>query len=356
MSSVRCVCSILVVLLAYQEARAQIVVSYPWWTGSPASFYSGGIGFNHFGRRLAVRGFAGGGIVAPAYPFFGNGVFASPFPFYGSFYPPGPWGIIDSRVTINVISAAPAVVPAGRLQALLDDISGVDLDVVGPEALEDNLARPRAPARPAPAQAKPKPKPEKVVPPEKQKEAPQPPPEPKPPKAEPAPNKELPPPQNDPKEESERLLRLGREVFQNRFFGLAAFRFAQAVKVHPQDGKPYFLLSQAEFALGKYRDAVRTVEAGMKLQPRWPSMPFDVFDLYKNIDADLDEHIKRLEAAVAREPKNADFLFLLGHVRWFAGQRDQAVLLFRQARMFAADPTFIDRFLQAAMPGLLVAK
>lgn len=346
----RWVCSVLVLLLAFEEARAQIVVSYPWWTGSPASFYTGGIGFNHFGRRLAVRGFAGGGIVAPA---FNNGVFVSPGPFYGSFFPPGPWGIIDNRITVNVITPPAVTVSPRRLQALLEnldnDVSGVDLDVVGPEALEGKPARPRVPLRPAPEPARPAPKPAKAPPPEKPKEAP------KPPKVEVPPQQNLPPPKDDPKEESERLLRLGREAFQGQFYGLAAFRFAQAVKANPLDGSPYFLLSQAEFALGKYRDAVRAIEAGMKMQPRWQSMPFDRFDLYKNIEADLDSHIKRLETAVAREPKNADYLFLLAHVYWFAGQRDRAVILFRQARMVVADPAFIDRFLIEAMPGAIAA-
>lgn len=354
----RWICSVLVLLLAFEEARAQLVVSYPWWTGSPASFYTGGIGFNHFGRRLAVRGFVGGGVVAPVSPFFNNGVFASPLPFYGSFFPPGPWGVIDSRITVNVITPPAVTVSPRRLQALLEDLdndlSGVDLDVVGPEALEGKPARPRAPLRPAPEPAKPAPKPDKA-PPEKQKEAPKL-PEPKPPKVEAPPQQNLPPPKNDPKEESERLLRLGREAFQGQFYGLAAFRFAQAVRTHPLDGSPYFLLSQAEFALGKYRDAVRAIEAGMKMQPRWQSMPFNRFDLYKNIEADLDSHIKRLETALAREPKNADFLFLLAHIYWFAGQRDQAVILFRQARMLAVDPAFIDRFLVEAMPGAIAAK
>jgi hypothetical protein len=359
MSPLRWAGCVLALLLACQEARAQIVVSYPWWAGSPASFYGGGVGFNYFGRRLAVRGFAGGAVVAPPYPIFPNGVFVSSYPFYGSFFPPAPWGIIDSRVTVNVVVPPIVVAPAGRLRDLLeeaDDLAGVDLDVVGPEALEGKPARrrPPAPLRAAPEPARPAPKPDKAPPPFKQKEAARP-AAPKLPRAEP-PQPDLPPPRHDPKEESERLLKLGSEAFQNKFFGLAAFRFAQAVKAHPLDGSPYFLLSQAQFALGKYRDAVRTIEVGMKLQPKWPLMPFQKLDPYKNLEPEFVEHLKRLEATQAAAPKDADFLFLLAHVRWFAGQRDQAVILFRQARPNAPDPTFIDRFLQAAMPALLVAK
>lgn len=359
MTRIRWACSILLLLCAWQEVRAQIIVSYPWWTGGQ-SFYSSGLGLNYFNRRLAVRGF------------LGNGVFVSSNPFYGSFYPPFPWGIVDNRITVSV-TAAPAVtaVSSRRLQQLLDDINwqndvtGVDLDVVGPEALERRpTQRPgklrvpeKEPEPRKPERRKPEPVPEKVVPPEKVKEAkkdkerPKP-PEVMPPKMPP----DLPPPRLDPREESERLLRLGIEAFQNQFFGLAAFRFRQALKVEVLDGRPHFLLSQAEFALGAYRDAVATIKKGMNRQPNWPLMPYHKLELYRGIEADFADQLKRLETVLARDPKNSDLLFLLGHVRWFAGQRDQAVPLFRQARLTAADPAFIDAFLKAAGPGPLAAK
>lgn len=364
MTRIRWALAVPVALLAWQEAAAQPIVSYPWWTGA-RSYYSSGIGLNYYNRHLAVRGF------------FGNGIFVSSYPFYGSFYPPIPFGVVQNNITINVVSP-PVVMSASarRLQELLDDInwqndvSGVDLDRVGPEALE----RPARPGRRRipdddPPVRKPKlPEPEKVVPPVKEKDRPKP-PEPKPPEIKKLPPKvkppkvespkspwDLPPPKDNPREESERLRKLGIDLFQQQFYGVAAFRFRQALKVDPADGTPHFLLSQAEFALGSFRDAVATIKAGMKEQPNWPTMPFQKLELYKGMEGDFADQLKRLETAVAADPKNPDLLFLLGHVRWFAGQRDQAVLLFRQARAVSPDPAFIDRFLKIAAPGPLAAK
>lgn len=364
MTRIRWALVVPVTLLAWQEAAAQPIISYPWWVGGQ-SYYSSGIGVRYFGRNLAIRGN------------FGSGIFVNSYPFYGSFYPPIPFGVVQNNISINVV-APPVVMSASarRLQQLLDDInwqndvSGVDLDKVGPEALE----RPARPGRHRvpdddPPPRKPKlPEPEKVVPPVKDKDRPKPPdpkppeikkvpPKVKPPKAEPPKSPwDLPPPKDNPREESERLRKLGIDAFQQQFYGVAAFRFRQAIKVDPADGSPHFLLSQTEFAMGSFRDAVATIKAGMKEQPNWPAMPFQNLELYKGMEGDFADHLKRLEAALAGDPKNSDLLFLLAHVRWFAGQRDQAIVLFRRARALSPDPAFIDRFLRAAAPGPLAAK
>ncbi len=350
MTRMRWPCSFLVLLFCLDEARAQLIVSYPF--GGAGYYAGGGLGFRYSGRRLSVGGFAGAGYFVN--PFWGIPVYSG--------IPLSPWGVVDSRVTVNIITPPAIVVRASRLRYLLEeeeDLSGVDLDVVGPQALEGRpprrVARPGAPAKPAPEIAKAAPPPEKPAkaapPPEKKKavvKAAPPPKVPGPP--------DLPPPKQNPREESERLIDLGRDAFRDQLYGLAAFRFKQAVTAHGLDGRPHFLLSQAQFALRKYREAVETIQAGMKLEANWPLAPFQKLEVYKNNEGDFADHLKRLETAVAQEPKNADYLFLLGHVRWFAGQRDQAAMLFQRARPLAADPAFIDRFLKAAVPGPLAAK
>jgi tetratricopeptide (TPR) repeat protein len=170
---------------------------------------------------------------------------------------------------------------------------------------------------------------------------------------------ELPPPPEplaDARAESARLLELGTGAFQAGAYGLAAQRFRQATQVTPDLGHAYFLLAQAEVALGNYRDAVDTIRAGMKIDKQWPRTVFQPrLELYKGRDADYGEHLKHLTDAAAANPNNATLLFLVGHQLWFDGQRKDALALFQRARPMAdvADRVYIDAFLAAGAPGAL---
>ena len=57
---------------------------------------------------------------------------------------------------------------------------------------------------------------------------------------------------------------------------------------------------------------------------------------------------RTIEQTQAKNPKNADYLFLLGYVAWFEGERDRAVDYFQQSRALAAEPRWADVFLKAA--------
>jgi tetratricopeptide (TPR) repeat protein len=340
--------SLVVAMVLAGEARAQFVV--PVVPVVPGGFGFGsrsGFGFQR--RSFALSGFAGGFTTVGPYGF------GPPAPFYA--FPP--YGY--SRVTI--INPPPVVAgtfePRRRVAVEEDyDLSGVDLDLVHP----DDLLKPRAelerimaekkrqlaiaPPRkriappadvpPAPAAKK---VPEIKKPPEVKKPAPPP----------------RPPDEIRPGEEYKRLLEIGQEAFQQQLYGVAAQRFAQAAKFDARQSRSHFLLSQAKFALGRYAEAVRAIEQGMRLQKDWPLAKFQPrLELYKDND-DYVGHLKRLEDVLAAEPKNADFLFLLAHELWFAGFRERAVELFRRARPLAADPAFIDIFLRAAPPAKIAA-
>jgi hypothetical protein len=56
---------------------------------------------------------------------------------------------------------------------------------------------------------------------------------------------------------------------------------------------------------------------------------------------------KWLQEAYAKQPNEPAFAFVLAYQLWFDGEREEAVKLFRQARLTASDPTFIDLFLKA---------
>jgi hypothetical protein len=160
----------------------------------------------------------------------------------------------------------------------------------------------------------------------------------------------------DPQDESARLLHQGVAAFQDGEYGLGGQRFRQVLVLTPGMTRAYHLLAQAEFAVGKYRDAVDAIHAGMNVDKQWPRMAFQPrLELYRGRDPEYGEHLKRLADAVAANPNNATLLFLVAHQLWFDGQRKDALALFQRARPLAEvqDRPFIDAFLQAGGPGQL---
>jgi hypothetical protein len=337
-------CALAVVLSGAAEAQAQL-----FFPGAGLGYvYGGRLGFGFHRRHLAFGGFAG---------YAGYGV----NPYGVGLYGPLPLGV--TRVTI-ITPPAVVVAPPRRLLRAADDdddLSGVDLDVVCPDGTPRAKPVPPAPAKPAPPPPAPNlpgvdvSVPKKPVrpgdvppPPPPKKEMSQPPPQPEPPA--------LPPPKQNPIEECARLMDIGVTAFQMHLYGVAAQRFRQARAANPKEARAYFLSSEADLALGKYRQAVQAIHQGMRLHADWPNQKMQPRkDLYKD-HPDFAEHLKRLEDTVAKQPEDADFLFLLAHALWFDGQRDRALMLFRRAKQLAADPTFLDKFLQAAAAGQVAAK
>jgi tetratricopeptide (TPR) repeat protein len=202
----------------------------------------------------------------------------------------------------------------------------------------------------------------KPVPPEPPPEQPKPPDKPKPPedvkpprKPDQAPELPRPPrPEAEPRAENARLVALGRAAFASLEYGRAAQRFRQATQEAPREPLAHFLLAQALVALGKYREAVDAIHAGMELRPDWPAAHFPPLELYGANVADWPAHLRRLEDTLKRHPDDPVLLFLYGYELWFDGRREEAEGLFRRARPGAADPSVIDRFLRALPPAQVV--
>jgi hypothetical protein len=347
MKTARWACSLVLILALGREARSQVLVPVPVPVpvGGVVAYGGGGLGFSYLGRRLSV-----GGFISPFAPVL-----------VGPGYPFAPFGVLSNRVVVGVIPPPGYVVGGARRRIVVDDddddLSGVDLDVVDASALEPRAARLKPPPAVVPPVPPPMPPPQKEKP-KEPKPAPPPdvPRQPPPPQVQgPFPPKPGPPKQN-PIEEANRLVDLGLASFREQFYGLAALRFRQAIEANPFSARPRFFLGQAYFALGKFRDAVAVIEAGMDRDPAWPQTAVLLqLDLYKGNAADFDEHMKRLEKAVTDAPKQADFLFLRGHQLWFSGRQLEAAGVFRRARALAPDPKYIDVFLRAAGPGPVAA-
>jgi hypothetical protein len=245
------------------------------------------------------------------------------------------------RITINnYYGSNPPVLGPGYA----DDTRGYDLDATPVKKKE-----PTEPVKPETPREMPGVEISKSKPPVRPEDVK---PEPK----EPGPKPPGPPVKVNPREEYAQLIQLGVQAFADGEYGLAALRFRQASKVDGTLSGAYFLLSQAEFALGKYRDAVATIHTGMKLDKKWPSLIVHPrVDLYKDQAAEFAAHLKRLEAEVAAQPNQPTLLFLLAHQLWFDGRRPDALALFQRARPLTQDRTYIDVFLAAGGPGPLAA-
>jgi hypothetical protein len=267
--------------------------------------------------------------------------------YYG--YPYYPVGV--SRVTVVQLVTPPPVVVAPPAVAVADRIParpGPE-EVVPPDEKPmpgDGGFRPVRPPMPPPVPPPPKvPEVPPAKPPAKEKPNQPPPPE-KPKEPAPVPEPPRPPrPAADPKVESARQRQLGLDAFAAAEYGRAAQRFRQAAHVNPNDATAYFLLAQAEVALGKYDAAVEAIQAGMRLDPDWPSAPFRPVTLFGDNVTDLPEHLFALQDALARHPDDPALLFLTAYQLWFDGRRDEARPLFERAAAVAPDRSFSERFL-----------
>ncbi|HEV3262703.1 MAG TPA: hypothetical protein VG013_38060 [Gemmataceae bacterium] len=182
--------------------------------------------------------------------------------------------------------------------------------------------------------------------------------------AEPVPGKpaapgKLPPapaPAELPKDPFARQIALAKQAFAARLYGLAERRFREAVRMDPDEALPHFLLAQAEFALGKYQQAVDAIHAGMRLRPDWPDADFRPAELYAANADDFDEQRKRLEDALTENPRDPVLLFLLGYELWFDGRQKDALRYFQRAAAVAPDKTFINHFLKGKPKAAVVKK
>ncbi|HZT81467.1 MAG TPA: tetratricopeptide repeat protein [Gemmataceae bacterium] len=359
MKRVRWLVALLGLGVAAAEAQAQGVVGRYGLYGPYGYGFSGVSIGGGFGRGRLRVGFG-----------YSSGYFGGPFGLYG-----GPFGYYPSVSSVTIIqpvSPPPVVInnppPVVVNQPLLVDPS--NLAGVGRLQLDEpppplpppvNRQRPlpgepaggfrpvrpedRARARDPLPPAKPdQPKQEKPRP-----DQPKPPPR-NPPVAPPRP----PIPEPDPRAEHARQLAEGRRAFAEGEYGRAAFRFEQAVRAAPAEPFGHFLLAQALFSLGKYREAVAEIYAGMKLQPDWPRALYRPIELYGPNVADYPEDLQRLEDTLNRHRDDPVLLFLYGYFLWFDGRKEEARPYFERAAPLAPDRTDIDRFLQALPPPRIV--
>ncbi len=346
MTRMRWILANLLGLTLTAEASAQFfpVIAVP-------IFQQSGIDFHIGGRHLRINGFIPTGspytAIVPVTPTpFGFRQVGPAFIPYPYAYPV--YGSIDRRLTVQIITP-PALSPRLGLKPTYD-LSGIDLDIEPASKIWGEKPAVAKGGKGAPAKkgefVKAAPKDQKNV-----EIAKAPAPEDK--KVQVPANKEkapaVPPPKVEPVPDGQRLHDLGVAAFRNGEYGLAMLRFRQAADAEIPAPRALFLRGQACIAVGKYREAAEIIQQGLQLQPNWPASGFNPrLELYDKQEEEWTAQRKRLEQTQSKNPKNADYLFLLGYVGWFDGQRDAAVDYFQQARALAAEPRWADLFLKAA--------
>jgi Tetratricopeptide repeat len=295
-----------------------------------------GIDFWYNSKNLKASGFIGTGGYSPGFvttnPLTGAPTLV--YPYYGYRYPYGPsfppviLGSVEQRNTLQIINP-PGYVPR---PVIIADTSGIDLDVESSAKIWGKKPDVRVAAR-------------------NEKEAPGKKPEPVPvakldavKQPEPAPV-----PKIQVVDPLQHQLDTGATAFRNGEYGIALVRFRQVAEAEKPLPKAPFLQAQAYIAVGKYHDAVQAIQQGLQRAPDWLASNFRPrTELYGKDDDTWIQHLKRLEQAQRQNPKDGDYLFLLGYLAWFDGRKEAAVDYLRQSRPLADDPRWADLFLKAA--------
>ena len=136
----------------------------------------------------------------------------------------------------------------------------------------------------------------------------------------------------------------GTKAFADGQYGRALELFRKAAEITPNEPSAHYRVAQAQFARGKYREAVAAIAAGMALRADWSEARFTHRSMYWKKPAVFDDHLNALRQAATAFPDDPDLLFLLGHQLWFDGQRDEAKAYIQKARAIGKGQTPADAF------------
>jgi hypothetical protein len=137
--------------------------------------------------------------------------------------------------------------------------------------------------------------------------------------------------------EADRIVEAGRKAFADGQYGRTLELFRKAADITPNEPSAHYLVSQAYFALGKYREAVAAIAAGMALRADWSEARFNSRDLYWKKPAVFDDHLAALRQAAIAFPDDPALQFLLGHQLWFDGKPEEARPFLLKARAGGKD-------------------
>jgi|SoiMethySBSTD1v2_1073268.scaffolds.fasta_scaffold272265_2 hypothetical protein len=144
--------------------------------------------------------------------------------------------------------------------------------------------------------------------------------------------------------EADFITESGTKAFADGQYGRAVELFRKAAEITPNEPSAHYRVAQAQFARGKYHEAVAAIAAGMALRADWSEARFAPRDMYWKKPAAFDDHLNALRHAVTAYPDDPDLLFLLGHQLWFDGKRDEAKAYILKARAIGKGQTPANAF------------
>jgi len=300
---------------------------------------SGSVYFGSYGPTLYAP-------TAYTTSYYGSPVYASPVR--------SPQPIVILQPVINV-QPTPAPVPEPTTELRDEDFP--DKIIIRPKQRTVRVPAPDRPIQPAPAPAPilddppvaPPARPQAGPPPLPREPAPQEPAGPWWPQLPDIPDRPALRPRDPAAPPAQQQIDLGKQAFADplREIARAEQRFLRAIAADPKLALPHFYLAQAQFALGKYREAVASIHAGLRLDPTWPIGGFKARELYGPNGEAFIEHMQALEEALTRRPEDPVLLFLYAYQLWFDGKQPQAVRFFQRVLPLVAEPRFVQLFLQA---------
>lgn len=143
------------------------------------------------------------------------------------------------------------------------------------------------------------------------------------------------------------LVQIGSEYFKRAQFAEAQDAFIAATALLDElDGEALesirgdcrfapLALANAQFAMKKYREAVVSIQTGLKYFPGWPAVKLDLRSLHHD-PAEYEDTLADLQKAAKENPADTALQFLLGYEYHYTGKRAAAREQFENA--LKADP------------------
>jgi tetratricopeptide (TPR) repeat protein len=137
-----------------------------------------------------------------------------------------------------------------------------------------------------------------------------------------------------------------QDAYQSAATQLAELEGQRLEEIAPDCRFAPMALANAQFAQKNYKEAVASIQLGLKYFPNWPSVTLDPRGLHRD-PAEYEDLISDLEDKAKKDEKDTALQFLLGYEYHFTGKRAAAKAQFEKTMKLepdhAAAKLFLDR-------------
>jgi len=148
------------------------------------------------------------------------------------------------------------------------------------------------------------------------------------------------------------LMAEGLYEFRVGRYRKAANLFLAAAELNHGDAASRLHAAHALFAVGDYRAAVVVLRRAFQLQPKIVALTYDIEDAYGD-DDDFEDHLEELEDAAEDNRRDVSLWVLLGYVRAYSDDRDDAYEALVHALRLDPRDELANRLARATKGGVL---